>query len=155
MKAACDTVVLQMHEKTGLWDKLSSRSAIDLQRIDEDLSALVPSGSRPYLAGSSVGFDKGFVTAALPNLSANLHHRVLDVSSIAIMAQTMFQVPAMDKRREHSALSDIEESISEYRYLVGALASSRPSATRLMFELTDFLRRNPDLGQRYPDLRVV
>jgi oligoribonuclease len=75
-----------------------------------------------YVAGNSVHFDKRFIDKHMPMLSKRLSHRIVDVTSFALVCkQTSPEV--YDKRPQkahnHTALEDVLESIAEYRYYLG------------------------------------
>ncbi|KAJ2629072.1 hypothetical protein H4R22_003537 [Coemansia sp. RSA 1290] len=71
------------------------------------------------LAGNSVHADRTFLSRYMPELTAFLHYRIVDVSSIKELArrwnpQVLAQVPP--KQEKHRALDDILESIAELRF---------------------------------------
>lgn len=70
------------------------------------------------LCGNSIGQDKRFLARYMPALDDYLHYRVVDVSSIKVLASEWYAgkyVPP-PKRELHRALDDIEESIAELKY---------------------------------------
>jgi oligoribonuclease len=72
-----------------------------------------------YIAGNSVHFDKAFIDKHLPRVSSRLSHRIVDVSSLALVCENL--APETYARRPiktktHTAASDISESIEEYVY---------------------------------------
>jgi len=113
--------VREMHTSSGLLDQLDS--GVTVAEAEEQVLRYVrehcPEGSRPPLAGNTVGTDRIFLTRDMPTLDAFLHYRVVDVSSIKELARrwyprTYYNAPA--KRGNHRALADIQESIEELRY---------------------------------------
>jgi oligoribonuclease len=70
------------------------------------------------LAGSSVWQDRRFLVKYMPRLHDFLHYRIVDVSSIKVLAAHWYSgcFPPPQKRGMHLALSDIEESIDELRH---------------------------------------
>lgn len=70
---------------------------------------------RPILAGNSIAQDRLFIDKHMPQLSARLHYRMLDVSSWKIMFNNKFD-RVYKKQNAHRALDDIRESIGELRY---------------------------------------
>jgi oligoribonuclease len=81
-------------------------------------------GSRPPLAGNTVGTDRAFLARDMHDLDAFLHYRIVDVSSIKELSRrwyprVYFSAPA--KRGNHRALADILESIEELRYYRAAV----------------------------------
>ena len=113
--------VRQMHETSGLLRELDD--GITLQEAEEQVLAYVkahcPDGSRPPLAGNTVATDRSFLARDMQALDAFLHYRIVDVSSIKELSRrwyprAYFQAP--QKRGNHRALADIQESIEELRY---------------------------------------
>src|SRR6185295_15872855 len=79
------------------------------------------------LCGNSIWQDKRFITRYMPSIERYLHYRLVDVSSIKLMANHWFpnqEPPA--KAETHRALADIEESIAELRYYRTLLTASHP-----------------------------
>ena len=70
------------------------------------------------LCGNSIGQDKSFLARYMPDLIEFLNYRVIDVSTIKLLAREWyggkFQPP--EKPDAHRALADIEASIAELRY---------------------------------------
>ncbi|KAJ2340341.1 hypothetical protein GGF43_006434 [Coemansia sp. RSA 2618] len=71
------------------------------------------------LAGNSVHADRAFLSRLMPELTAFLHYRIVDVSSVKELARrwsphVLAAAPA--KKETHRALDDILESIAELRY---------------------------------------
>ena len=71
------------------------------------------------LAGNSIGTDRRFLAAQLPEVSDWFHYRSVDVSSIKELARRWYPdavAAAPDKRGAHRAMDDIKESIEELAY---------------------------------------
>ena len=86
-------------------------------------------GSRPPLAGNTVGTDRAFISRDMKDLDGFLHYRIVDVSSIKELSRrwyprAYFAAPA--KRGNHRALADILESIEELRYYRAAIFVPSP-----------------------------
>lgn len=113
-----DDYVKAMHDKTGLWDRLAM--GLPPENVDEYLvdyiQAFQPEPKTARLAGNSVRLDANFIEAFLPQVSAHLHYRVLDVSSLAFEFNEVLDVPDFEKVRTHVAMDDIRESIAELRH---------------------------------------
>lgn len=109
--------VREMHEKTGLLDRVR-RSKTECRRAEQSMLEIV-SGWCPYgavLCGNSIWQDRRFVDRYMPGLAAYLTYRLLDVSSIKILAKAWFGAGAVfDKPAagEHDALVDVRNSIAE------------------------------------------
>jgi len=113
--------VRSMHVSSGLLDELDG--GVTLEEAEAQVLAYVrehcPDGSRPPLAGNTVGTDRLFLARDMPTLEQFLHYRVVDVSSIKELSRrwyprTYFNAPA--KTGNHRALADIRESIEELRF---------------------------------------
>lgn len=138
--------VREMHTSSGLIDELAAGTTL------EDAQAQVlayirqhcPEGSRPPLAGNSVGTDRTFLARDMPELESFLHYRNVDVSSIKELSRhwyprAYFNAPA--KTGGHRALADIQESIEELRYYREAVFVAPPGPD------TDEVRRIAALHQ--------
>lgn len=116
-----DDFVRTMHTKSGLLDELAGGVSLDdaQQQVLDYVREHCPDGSRPPLAGNTVGTDRAFIARDLPELETFLHYRIVDVSSIKELARrwyprAYYNAPA--KNGNHRALADIQESIEELRY---------------------------------------
>jgi len=119
---AMDQVVVDMHTRSGLLDAIAA-SDIDLAqagaRTLEFIKAWVPEARKVPLCGNSIGMDRRFLAAYLPEIENWLHYRSVDVSSVKELVKRWY--PAVDaarltKQRTHRALDDIRASIEELRY---------------------------------------
>jgi oligoribonuclease len=113
--------VRDMHTSSGLINELATGTTIaDAQaQVLAYVREHCPEGSRPPLAGNSVGTDRAFIARDMPELDAFLHYRIVDVSSIKELSRhwyprAYFNAPA--KTGGHRALADIQESIEELRF---------------------------------------
>jgi oligoribonuclease len=71
------------------------------------------------LCGNSIGTDRRFLDAYLPDIEQHLHYRSVDVSTIKELAKRWYPdalTGAPSKSSTHRALDDIRESIAELRY---------------------------------------
>lgn len=70
------------------------------------------------LCGNSIGQDKRFLVKYMPRLHDFLHYKVIDVSSIKLLASEWYggKYEPPKKQELHRALADIEESIAELAY---------------------------------------
>jgi oligoribonuclease len=115
--AKMNPFVRSMHEKTGLLERVM-RSTTELRRAEQKLLEIV-SGWCPYgavLCGNSIWQDRRFVDRYMPGLSTYLTYRLLDVSSVKLLAKTWFgptAVYAKPEAGEHDALVDVQNSIAE------------------------------------------
>ena len=126
-----DDFVRGMHEKSGLLKQLDD--GITLEQAEEQVLAYVrehcAEGSRPPLAGNTVGTDRAFLSRDMKELDAFLHYRIVDVSSIKELSRRWYPrayYAAPAKRGNHRALADILESIEELRYYRAAVFVPSP-----------------------------
>ena len=118
--------VREMHTNSGLITEIPkgiSLAAAEAKIIAYLESASTIAGKSP-LAGNSVGVDRAFIDRDMPLLSAYLHYRTIDVSSIKELARrwnpkAYFNAPA--KTGNHRALGDIQDSIAELAYYRSAI----------------------------------
>jgi len=117
--------VRDMHEKTGLLARVKA-SRIDARRAEQLLLEIV-SGWCPYgavLCGNSIWQDRKFVDRYFPGLGAYLTYRMIDVSSVKLLAQTWYGADAVFSKPsvgEHDALVDIRNSIGELKHYKSTL----------------------------------
>ncbi len=124
-------VVVQMHTESGLLDMLDDGvSVAEAQaQVLEYVRRFVPEPGKAPLAGNSVGTDRMFLERDMPELTAHLHYRIIDVSSIKELARrwyprAYYNAPVKDGG--HRALADIAESIDELRYYRSVLFPEQP-----------------------------
>ena len=112
--------VRSMHEHNGLLERVR-KSQLDLAMAEKQMLERValycPFGAP--LCGNSVGHDKRFVDRYMPGLSRYLGYRIVDVSSIKVLARLWYGEQAVyekPKAGAHDALIDIHRSIDELRH---------------------------------------
>jgi oligoribonuclease len=123
--------VRAMHVTSGLLEDLPTGTTLaDAQaQVLESVQTWVPDPGKAPLAGNSVGTDKNFLDRDMPELSAHLHYRVIDVSSIKELARRWYPrvyFASPEKHGGHRALGDILDSIDELRYYRAALLVPEP-----------------------------
>lgn len=123
--------VRQMHTTSGLLEDLPGGTTLDeAQRIVlEYVRTWVPEPRKAPLAGNSVATDRGFLDRDMPELSAHLHYRIIDVSSFKEVARRWYPrvyFSSPEKTGGHRALADILESIDELRYYRAAMLVPQP-----------------------------
>ena len=133
--ATMKDVVLQMHTKSGLLTAIAE-STITLEDAGAQTLAFlkehIPTSRSVPLCGNSIGTDRRFLTAYLPEIEEYLHYRSVDVSSIKELARRWYpDVLAQRgwKAGTHRALDDIRESLAELQ-LYRELVFSSPEAVR-------------------------
>ena len=120
--AEMDAVVRSMHARSGLLEA-SRTSAISLadggRQTLEFLRAHIAKPRTVPLCGNSIGTDRRFLAAQLPEVEDFLHYRSIDVSSIKELCRRWYpdvMASAPAKKEAHRALDDIRESIAELAY---------------------------------------
>lgn len=119
MREKAAPVVRDMHDKTGLWGRLTSESAKPLEQIDRELHAwLQRFGAERVMpvAGNSVRLDLNFIEEFLPRTYSYLDYHMRDVSTVAGFARDWYDLPHHQKKSDHTALTDIQESIRELKF---------------------------------------
>lgn len=126
--------VRAMHEKSGLLTRLP-HSPIDERRLQEELLGRIASYCpyRPILCGNTIHSDRKFIARYLPALDGYLHYRMLDVSSLKIIAELWHPQARYDKPKDgqHDALFDIQQSISELRHYRQRILRSTSGSLRV------------------------
>ena len=120
--AAMEDVVRKMHTSSGLLDAVSA-SELSLQDAGrqtlEFIKAHVPEPRTVPLCGNSIGTDRRFLAAQLPDIEDWLHYRSVDVSTIKELCRRWYPDvlhKAPGKATAHRALDDIRESVAELAY---------------------------------------
>ncbi len=122
-KSALDVMnpfVREMHTKTGLLERLDKANK-DVAFTEKLLLERI-AGWCPYpavLCGNSVGQDKRFIDRYMPGLSAYLSYRIVDVSSLKVLARLWYGESAVYAKPDtgaHDALFDVEQSIAELQH---------------------------------------
>lgn len=120
--AAMDPFVVDMHTRSGLLPAIRA-STIDLAAAGaetlEFIRAHVPEAGKVPLCGNSIGMDRRFLAAHLPEIERWLHYRSIDVSSVKELVKRWYpEVMAARtvKAGAHRALDDIRESIAELAF---------------------------------------
>lgn len=115
----------QMHIASGLLDEVAEISTSWEVWNSEGVAATTAAkwvrshcGGQPaIMAGSSVHFDRAFISARMPALIDEFHYRVVDVSSIAECARRWRpDLHPPEKLRRHRAMDDVLETIDELRF---------------------------------------
>lgn len=143
--AQMNDFVTKMHTNSGLINEFPH--GLSIREAEEQVLAYVrtyvPEPRKAPLAGNTIGTDRMFLAAQMPELEAHVHYRNVDVSSIKELARrwqpkTYYHSPA--KSGNHRALADIQESIEELRYYRDAFF--RPSPGLESAELREIARKH-------------
>jgi oligoribonuclease len=88
------------------------------------LRAHIPKERTVPLCGNSIGTDRRFLAAQLPEVENFLHYRSVDVSTIKELCRRWYPAAfasAPVKAEAHRALDDIRESIAELAFYRSAI----------------------------------
>jgi oligoribonuclease len=125
--AAMDDYVRTMHTRSGL---VADMEASTLTLADagaqtlEFLKKHIQQAQTVPLAGNSIGTDRRFLAAQLPEIEDYLHYRSVDVSTVKELCrrwQPEIYKAAPVKKGGHRALQDIRESLAELAYYRAAI----------------------------------
>jgi oligoribonuclease len=129
-----DEYVRTMHTRSGL---LAAMEASTLSLADAGAETLdflkkhIPEPGTVPLAGNSIGTDRRFLAAQLPELEDFLHYRSVDVSTVKELCRRWrpdLYKAAPVKKGGHRALADIRESVAELAYYRTTLFNLGPAA---------------------------
>jgi oligoribonuclease len=120
--AAMDDVVRGMHTRSGLISAIEASPITLAEAGAATMAFLKEHIAHPRsvpLCGNSIGTDRRFLAAWLPEVEEYLHYRSVDVSTIKELARRWYpklSSGAPRKAGSHRALDDIKESVAELRY---------------------------------------
>jgi oligoribonuclease len=149
--AEMDEVVVEMHTKSKLIDAIRS-STLSLEDAGaqtlEFIKAHVTEARRVPLCGNSIGMDRRFLAAYLPEIEEYLHYRSVDVSTVKELVKRWY--PGLNNTRprkagSHRAMDDIVESVSEMKfYRENVFVREIPSLTKPVTEVTESSESSPE-----------
>lgn len=120
--ANMDKVVVDMHTSSGLLEQIKASTVTLDEAGAATLAFLEEHVEKPRtvpLCGNSIGMDRRFLTAYLPEIENYLHYRSVDVSTIKELARRWYPESlnsAPRKATSHRALDDIRESVEELKF---------------------------------------
>ncbi|MCU1367919.1 MAG: orn [Ilumatobacteraceae bacterium] len=133
--AIMDKFVFDLHTRSGLLPAIKA-STISLEDAGAATLAFikehVPVQRTVPLCGNSIGMDRRFLTAYLPDIENWLHYRSIDVSSVKELVRRWYPQVKNDlphKNGSHRALDDIRASINELQFYRERAFLPAPSAT--------------------------
>ena len=112
--------VRDMHTRTGLLDRVRA-SVVDLEQAERRLLACARAWcpAPATLCGNSIWNDRRFIARYMPALDRHLHYRVVDVSSLKVLAARWYGDAAVFVKPTagaHDATIDVKQSIAELRH---------------------------------------
>ena len=133
---AMDGVVRRMHERSGLLAAIDA-STVSLEEAGAQTLAFlrrhIAAPRTVPLCGNSIGTDRRFLAAHLPEVENFLHYRSIDVSSVKELCRRWYPdalAAAPAKKEAHRALDDIRESIAELAYYRSSIFIARGASVR-------------------------
>ncbi len=120
--ASMGDVVRTMHTKSGLLTEVQAATTTLAEAGQATLEFLrqhIPEPRSVPLCGNSIGTDRRFLAAYLPEIDDFLHYRSVDVSTVKELARRWYPEAysaAPKKAGGHRAMDDIRESVAELAY---------------------------------------
>lgn len=120
--AEMDDFVRAMHTRSDLLTEIASSTlsldAAGAHALEYVRSHVATERSAP-VCGNSIGVDRRFLDAQLPDLDGALHYRSIDVSTLKELCRRW--APAVYRKRPakletHRALADVRDSIAELAF---------------------------------------
>ena len=114
--------VRSMHISSGLLEAITVSTTTLSAAGEATLEFLrehIPKSGTVPLCGNSIGTDRRFLVAGLPEIDAYFHYRSIDVSTVKELARRWHPEVASsapEKAGGHRALDDIRESVAELRH---------------------------------------
>jgi oligoribonuclease len=148
--AKMDQIVVDMHTRSGLLGQIEA-SKISLEDAGastmEFIREHVPEARTVPLCGNSIGTDRRFLAAYLPEIEEYLHYRSVDVSSIKELVRRWYPDVLNQrgwKQGAHRALDDIRESVAELRLYRDLVFKSVDEVTARLAALSEELPAESD-----------
>jgi len=108
------------HKQSGLLDRVRAEGVSTAEAERETLAFVKRYcyKRKSPLCGNSIGQDRSFLSRYMPELNEYLNYRIIDVSSIKLLAANWYagKYKPPKKPELHRAVSDIEDSIAELAY---------------------------------------
>jgi len=119
-------VVMEMHQKSGLWDELefTKHSAPHLRTVEESIFTWLDDQESRFgievaqepLVGSTISFDRSFLKVHMPDVEKRFHYRNIDVSSVKELTRR-WRAPVYahlpESRKIHRAVPDCYDTLNE------------------------------------------
>jgi oligoribonuclease len=140
-------IVVEMHEKSGLWEDLRGPGTVPVEEAEDAMLALLdehcgepgerqgPGGrdTRPVVWGgfSPSAIDRPVIRRYMPRFFKRIHHRNVDVSALKLAMKNWAGVEIPKEEACHRALPDTLESIKlaiYYRRFLNLAAADRVGA---------------------------
>ena len=125
--ATMGEIVRTMHTRSGLLTEIQASTTTLAEAGQATLDFLrlhIPEARSVPLCGNSIGTDRRFLAAFLPDIDAYLHYRSVDVSTVKELARRWYPeayAAAPRKAGGHRAMDDIRESVAELAFYRGSV----------------------------------
>lgn len=108
------------HKKSGLWKEVIA-SSLKVKDAENVLISFIKKHFSPkekaLIAGNSIWQDRRFITKYMPRLHEYFHYRMIDVSSLKLLAKHWYpKLSIPQKGTNHRAKEDINDSIKELKF---------------------------------------
>jgi len=114
-----DPFIVENFIQSGFADQVTKSKYNEASAEKEVIKFLkkhVDEGTSP-LCGNSIYMDRMFINRYMKKLNSYLHYRLVDVSTVKLLALTWYpKLPKYEKKDMHRAMDDIKESIEELKY---------------------------------------
>ena len=111
---------IKTHGESGLTQRVIDSQILETeaeQMMLDFVQTYVPENTSP-LCGNSIWQDRKFLAKYMPTLESYFHYRMIDVSTVKLLASYWKPKAAasFNKSNTHLALDDIRESIAELKH---------------------------------------
>lgn len=109
------------HTQSGLIDAVRA-STVSTVQAEQKILTFIKQYCQPQkspLCGNSVWMDRLFLHAYMPSITAYMHYRVIDVSTVKQLVNYWYGKPGEQmfaKKNVHRAIDDLHESITELTF---------------------------------------
>lgn len=128
-----DPYVRDMHNKNGLlndcirvFEAAGFNEAMVYHNAALFIAEHFPTDPKPSLFGSSIHFDRSFIKKHCPEIEAQLHYRMVDVSSFKLLAKEWYGKEAPKAASFHRVIDDLGASIAELKFYRENVFTSAP-----------------------------
>lgn len=116
--------VVKMHTENNLWEECK-KSQNSLAGIQVSAMKFLMDGgwNNQPMCGSTIQFDRSFVSAYMPKLNETFHYRHIDVSSFknVFLKYGWPGYGEVQNRKLHRVMADCEDTLSELKSYVKAI----------------------------------
>lgn len=112
--------VMRMHTENGLLEALTGSACVVGAEVAMDVALLAflrphANEGHLHLAGNSIHFDRSFMRRRLPISEKLLHYRMVDATSLMLVANTVGKGPSKGPVA-HRAMADVLSTLDQLRW---------------------------------------